>query len=92
MAQGMREGWPNPVTLKKTWTWGLLVEMAKELRWGGTFTDQPEYGPGGAGPSRAEEVEAIGARLQNKSIPPVDIGYLKSLGMNIDYRIEGAQP
>lgn len=96
LAQGMREGWPDPVTVRKTWTWGLLVEMAKELRWGGGTWDGGTHsiasGPDGAGPSRATEVEAIGHRLQNKSIPPLDIHYLRTLGVNVEHRVEGAQP
>jgi hypothetical protein len=35
---------------------------------------------------RALDVEGIQRRLTDKSIPPVDIQHLRSLGLNVEYK------
>lgn len=70
----MKCGWPDPVTIRRTWSWGLLVEMAACL----APAQQPQE-------RRAMDVEGISKRLTDKSIPPVDIAQLRGMGINVEY-------
>jgi len=74
-ARGMMCGWPDPVTIRRTWTWGLLLEMAACLVPANEQTQE----------RRAIDVEGIQRRLSDKNIPPVDIAHLRSLGINVEY-------
>lgn len=56
------------------------MEMAQQLR---GYAGE-EQGP--SHDTRADEVAAIAHRLTNRNIPPVDIDYLKSLGVNVEYQ------
>lgn len=99
LAEGMRQGWPDPVTVKRTWTWGLLVEMAEQLGgYEGTSPPAPPLqgrGDGGASPTlqgwenphESERGEAIKHLLTSDSIPPLDIEHLQSLGIYGEYTV-----